>query len=285
MLLNVTTTAACKANCVYCPQDRFRSAMAERPSYLSRYEFADLLPQLADTRFDAISFGGFSEPFEDPDIVELLAMAAEHDGFGGVCIYSNGESMTPDVVAALRQVPLARVDISCHGFDAETYRRARPFLDADKVRDNVLFLLQNRSNIDELVISVTGPFGSAEALAELAALCERFDARFEHRTLHSRAGLLRIGRTPAPATPGAFRCAKFDFGKPTLVPGGDVALCCQDFGLESIIGNLHRESFGDMLANSPLRRHVLEVAAGREVDASLRCYQCAFCVPAAGAAA
>jgi hypothetical protein len=280
MLLNITAVSACKADCIYCPQAAFQAAMAGRPAYLSRQEFAELLPNLADTQFEGFSFGGFSEPFENPDIVELLRLAAAQSFAGPVSVYSNGEALTPDMVEALRDVPLARVDISCHGFDDDIYRRTRRFLDPRKVRDNVLFLLRNRENIGELVISVTGPFGSAAAKNELAELCRRFGARLEHRALHSRAGLLRIGRVAMPATPGAFRCAKFDFAKPVLVPGGDLSLCCQDFGLVDVIGNLHRQSFEDIMAHSPRRRHILDVAAGREQDPGLRCYQCQFCVPA-----
>jgi len=279
MLLNITATAACTADCIYCPQGPFRSAMGGKPAYLSKQEFAALLPNLADTQFEAFSFGGFSEPFENPDIIELLGLAAEQSFVGKVNVYSNGEALTPERVEALRHVALSHVDISCHGFDTDTYRRTRRNLDPGRVRDNILFLLQSRQNIAELVISVTGPFGSAESLDQLAALCERFGARLERRSLHSRAGLLRIGRLPARTRSGPFRCAKFDFAKPVLVPGGDLCLCCQDFALDYVIGNLHSRTFRDIMAHSPLRRHVLDVAGGREEDSTLRCYQCAFCVP------
>lgn len=280
MLLNITATSACTAGCVYCPQPQFQAAMAGRPAYLSRQEFAALLPRLAGTQFDGFSFGGFSEPFENPDIVALLRLAAAQPFVGSVSLYTNGEALTPDTVEELQDVRLARVDVSCHGFDAETYRRTRRGLDPAKVRDNVMHLLRHRRNIAELVISVTGPFGRESALEALAALCRQSGARLERRPLHSRAGLLRVGRR-APAPPGPFRCAKFDFRKPVLVPGGDLSLCCQDFSLDLVIGNLHRQTFDEIMTGSPLRRHILEVAAGHRADPDLRCYQCAFCVPAA----
>jgi hypothetical protein len=47
-----------------------------------------------------------------------------------------------------------------------------------------------------------------------------------------------------------------------------------------VIGNLHVQPFGEIMAGSPLRRHVLDVAAGRTSDPELACYQCVFCVPA-----
>jgi sulfatase maturation enzyme AslB (radical SAM superfamily) len=279
MHLNVTATSSCKANCVYCPQDQFRSAMHGRPLHLSRQEFSELLPSLAGTHFRVVSFGGFTEPFDNPEIVDLLTITSKQTFVDEVHIYSTGEGFTPRIVEKLQPVRLAYVEISCHGFDTETYRRTRPFVDVAKVRDNMLFLFQNRNNIDRLTVSVTGPFGSPAALAELEALCIKSGASFERRDLHSRAGLLRIGHEREVLKSGPFRCAKFDFGKPVLVPGGDLALCCQDFAMEYVIGNLHKQPFEEIMRDSPVRTRVLNAAAGLSEDPQLKCYRCIFCVP------
>jgi hypothetical protein len=280
MHLNITATSSCKAKCVYCPQDQYTSATDGRPRHLSSREFQELLPNLAGTRFEVVSFGGFTEPFENPEIVDLLKITGGQTFVHEIHIYTNAEALTPEVAGALRQVRFAYVDISCHGFEPDTYRRTRPFLDAARIRENVQFLLANRRNIDRLTISVTGPFGAPAELARLEALCAEYGAGFERRELHSRAGLLHIGRDWSPPKSGPFRCAKFDFGKPVLVPGGDLALCCQDFALEHVIGNLHRQTFEEIMRDSPVRKLVLETAAGIREDPSLNCYRCCFCVPA-----
>jgi hypothetical protein len=253
--------------------------MHGRPQHLSEQEFSELLPSLAGTHFTVVSFGGFTEPLDNPEIVDLLTITSQQRFVDEVHVYSNGEAFTPRIVEMLQKVRLAYVDISCHGLDSETYRRTRPFVDVAKVRDNLLFLFQNRCNIDRLTVSVTGPFGSPAALAELEALCIRSGACFERRELHSRAGLLRIGREKEVVKSGPFRCAKFDFGKPVLVPGGDLVLCCQDFALEYVIGNLHRHTFEEIMRDSPVRTRVLKVAAGLSEDPQLKCYRCVFCVP------
>jgi uncharacterized Fe-S cluster-containing radical SAM superfamily protein len=279
--LNVTTTSGCRGRCVYCPQDRYWDAMRERPRFLTAAEFEALVPMLAGTHFDVLSFGGFSEPFDNPEIVELLTLASELDFVDDVVVYSNGEAMTRETMRALEHVRLGTVDVSCHGFDPETYRRTRSFVDPAAVRTNLLHLLGHRENIENLVVSVSGPFGSDESLGELETLCASAGATLLRRDLHSRAGLLRIGRDERKS--GAFRCAKFDFEKPVLVPGGDVSLCCQDFALHAVIGNLHDRPFAELMAKSPVRTHVLEVAAGRRVDPGLACYDCVFCVPTSAA--
>jgi hypothetical protein len=283
--LNVTTTSGCRGKCVYCPQDRYQTAMSERPRYLTAGEFRSIVPMLEGTRFETMSFGGFSEPFDNPEIVELLTVAHELECVDELVVYSNGEAMTPATMRALAHVRFGTVDISCHGFDPETYRRTRSFIDPAAVRENVLFLLENRSNIANLTVSVSGPFGSKESLDELAELCTAAGATLFRRDLHSRAGLLRLGRSEGTSKRGAFRCAKFDFEKPVLVPGGDLSLCCQDFALQYVIGNLHHRPFAELMTESPLRTHVLEVAAGRRYDPELACYQCVFCVPTPAAPA
>ncbi|HEY1365849.1 MAG TPA: radical SAM/SPASM domain-containing protein [Gaiellaceae bacterium] len=280
MHLNVTTTSGCRGRCVYCPQDRYWGAMADRPRFLTAAELRALVPQLEGTRFATMSFGGFSEPFDNPEIVELLSLAHELEFVEKLVVYSNGEAMTPATMRSLAHVDFETVDVSCHGFDPETYRRTRSFIDPAAVRENVLYLLENRANIRNLTISVSGPFGSDESLAELDDLCAAAGATLFRRDLHSRAGLLRIGNGNGKPKSGAFRCAKFDFEKPVLVPGGDLSLCCQDFALRYVLGNLHERPFAELMASSPLRTHVLEVAAGRRDDPDLACYSCVFCVPA-----
>jgi hypothetical protein len=252
--------------------------MKGRPQNLTHAEFSALLPNLSDTHFTAFSFGGFSEPFDNPEIVSLLSLASEQPFVDELWVYTNGESLTPEIFSQLESIPLAIVDVSCHGFDAEVYRRTRSFIDPQRVRANLVHVLQHRENIARLTVSVTGPFGSESDFDQLQRLCETYGARFERRSLHSRAGLLQIGQIRS-KQPGPFRCAKFDFEKPVLLPGGDLSLCCQDFGLEQIIGNLHRQTFDEIMSTSPVRQHVLNVARGVEDDPNLRCYECLFCVP------
>jgi uncharacterized Fe-S cluster-containing radical SAM superfamily protein len=289
--LNVTTTSGCKGRCAYCPEDRFKAAMADRPRYLSASELCELLPNLAGTHFEVVSFGGFSEPFDNPEIVELVTLVSEQEFVDEIAVYSNGEAMTPATMRRLAGVRFGTVDISCHGFEIDTYRRTRSFIDPRAVRSNVMFLLENHANIDKLTISVSGPYGSEQSLAELEALCDTFGATLLRRDLHTRAGLLRIGRdrndrsddggarNSRRSRSGPFRCAKFDFEKPVLIPGGDISLCCQDFALRYVVGNLHEETFAGIMSGSSLRRHVLDVANGRTDDPGLACYECVFCVP------
>src|SRR5262245_18048401 len=176
MLLNITTTAGCRGKCVYCPQNRFQAAMRERPAFLTAAELALLTGLLHDTRFRAISFDGFSEPFDNPEIIDLYAIASEQEHDEENQVYTNGEAATPQVIRQLARFRFGRFDISCHGFDPDVYRRTRPFIDSRRVRDNVLFILENHANIERLVISVTGPFAKPCELDELAGLCAKHDA-------------------------------------------------------------------------------------------------------------
>jgi uncharacterized Fe-S cluster-containing radical SAM superfamily protein len=277
MHLNITTTSGCQGACVYCPQDLFKAAMRGRPEFLTAKEFTALLPHLGDSHFEVFSFGGFSEPFDNPEIVSLFELAQAQEFVEKIWVHTNGDAVTPKTVQRMASVRFDYFDISCHGLDPEAYRKTRPFVDGGRVRDNLLYLLGHRDNIRDLTVSVSGPFTPEDQLRGLASICRQHGANLDVRRLHSRAGLLSIGQRARPAS-GPFRCAKFDFKKPVLLPGGDLTLCCQDFGLTTILGNLHRQTFAEILDQSPLRRHVLAVAAGVTEDSRLPCYRCEFCI-------
>jgi hypothetical protein len=284
MYLNITTTAGCRGSCVYCPQSEYQGAMAGvRPTALTAAEFAGLMPRLSGTHFKAFSFGGFSEPFDNSEIVALFEISQAQSFVDAIWVYTTGEAVGPDMLSRLRSIRFDYVDVSCHGSGAGAHRKARPFVDEDRVMENVYHLLDHRDNIRELTISVSGPFMPEAQRAELRAACHRKGARLDVRDLHDRAGLLKIGRRK-PIAPQPFRCGKHDFQKPVLLPGGDLSLCCQDFALRHILGNLHANTFEEIMEQSPLRRHVLSVASGAVSDENLACYRCIFCLPASAPA-
>ncbi|QEH32412.1 Radical SAM superfamily protein [Aquisphaera giovannonii] len=278
MYLNITTTAGCRGRCVFCPQDRFWAAMAGRPALLTPEELTALLPNLRGTRFRAFAFGGFSEPFDNPEILELFEITAAQDFVDATWVHTTGEALDPEMVARISRIRFDVFDVSCQGSGPGPHAKARPFIDEDRVMGNVHHLLRNRENIRQLTISVSGPFMPEAQVEDLRRACERHGAHLDRRDLHDRAGLLKVGRRRT-AVGGPFRCGKHDFRKPVLLPGGDLSLCCQDFALEHIIGNLHAMTFARILEESPLRRRVLSVADGVATDDGLSCYRCEFCIP------
>ena len=88
-------------------------------------------------------------------------------------------------------------------------------------------------------------------------LLERHGRDAVQWAVHSRAGHLQ---TPPPRSlvGGAVRCGQGRDQKNVLLPDGSVALCCMDWGLEHVLGNLLDQEYDELFTSAPY----LELKAG-----------------------
>ena len=59
-----------------------------------------------------------------------------------------------------------------------------------------------------------------------------------------------------------------------LLPDGSLALCCNDFGLANIIGNLEKQSYDEIMLGEKMRS--IKRAMHIDLDADLICRKCMF---------
>ena len=97
---------------------------------------------------------------------------------------------------------------------------------------------------------------------------------------HSRAGSLgqkqieKTGATPAPHNTFSLLCASTPYYDHNVVlPNGDVALCCMDYALKHIIGNLLKTDYWSLFV-SPEMGHVRIENQKKEFSKCSICKQC-----------
>jgi radical SAM protein with 4Fe4S-binding SPASM domain len=90
--------------------------------------------------------------------------------------------------------------------------------------------------------------------------------------VHSRAGNVDAN-VIAPRSPhtGAIRCAKERTNKNVLLPNGDVVLCCMDYGLRHILGNLIDSDYASLYQSREYRRVISSFASS---DCDSLCRRC-----------
>lgn len=104
---------------------------------------------------------------------------------------------------------------------------------------------------------------------------------FWNQSIHSRAGNLD-GVAPRERLSGHIACGDWDgqcksaLNRNILLPNGDVALCCMDFGLKHIIGNLLTDEYTDLFRSDEYNK----VVAGMYVDSmDSMCRICDYAIP------
>ena len=222
--LEITTHIGCPMNCMDCPQKLLLSKYKGRKNMrLEDYKKAiDKVPE--GTRID---FSGMCEPFANKDCADMILYAAEK-GFP-LALYTTLQGSTREDYEKLKDVRFEVVTIHLPDKDGRS---------TFKITDDYFRLLDlwnchNYSchgNIDNRVF----PF-----------LKERNLITF----MHDRAGSVecRPHITIDPRRPLTCITSVKAMDHNVLLPNGDVLMCCMDYGMTGLFGNLFKQSYEEVI--------------------------------------
>ena len=245
-VLEITPLAGCKVNCKFCPQELFLKNYFSK-SGKKEMNFAEFKRCLDKTPKElVVDFSGFVEPFLAQDAVQMILYCAEQGR--QVRLFTTLRGLTFAKFKEIEDVPFSMVVL--HLPDKYGFANI-------PVTDEYLKLL-------EVVTSKVKPGGrrfvdTANCQAEPD---ERAAAVLQGRvpiswSLIDRAGNLQneglaSGKVLAGEACFCRRAGRLDHN--VLLPNGDVVLCCMDFGMRHILGNLLRDDYDDILSSAEMKK-------------------------------
>jgi hypothetical protein len=239
--LDITTVCGCPNDCYYCPQDAFKAAYHGKPR-LSLEDFNTVISALPKDLL--ISFSGFSEPFLNSDCMNMIESTVSH-GLK-VSINTTFIGMHEDDVRRLSKLPISY--FCAHLPD----NKGNAKIQVTEEYKDVLVLALQSLRIDSFSV-MNDNFASVD---------------------NERAGLLK--HAPRRNVRGMFNCGLLEYPHLVLLPNCDVALCCQDFGLRHVLGNLLTSSYDEILSSPAFR----SIRANRHrMSGDILCRRCAVATP------
>tara|TARA_B100001750_G_C15519168_1_gene609945 strand:+ start:91 stop:1149 length:1059 start_codon:yes stop_codon:yes gene_type:complete len=233
--MEINTMIGCRVDCDFCPQTLLMNeyssqANVENLSYgnpvlMSFENFKTCLDKIPKKM--EVSFGGFSEPFLNPECSKMIIYAYENEH--SVSVFTTLVGMTLEDVKQLENIQFD--EFLVHLPDDPMYAKIA-------VNKNYIEVLKKllSSNIKNIKGMAMGPLHSK--------IKEVLDTEIEEDVMISRAGNLdNVKPTAKKFGPVTCNLAskqsledKLDYN--VLLPNGDVSLCCMDYGLQNILGNL-----------------------------------------------
>lgn len=259
--LEITTIAGCKISCSYCPQALF--ALEHKKVSNDRFMSLETFKQsLSSVPTDVdIHFSGYSEPFLNPNCIEMIRFA--YDKGHRISIYTTVEGLEAEHVRELEQMEFKKFNV--HLPDDGLHMRVK----IDEHYLEVMKLLMNSSIPDILYIDYFGVHPKILSLMD--------DLETVNRKLTSRAGNVSTDQTGTPPDiKGALRCRVNREKKNVLLPNGDVSLCCVDYGKRHSIGNLLTDDYNQLHQNAAFKE-ILSRMKGKKGD--LLCRSCEWAEP------
>ena len=233
--LEITTISKCSINCSYCPQQIFQEHYNDI-NMLSLEEFKTALYKVPKNV--AIHFSGFAEPFLNPQCLDMIEHA--HTKGHKIVIFSTLVGLKSENVDRLKQ---CNPEVILHL--------------PDKLGNTKIPVTENYKNTLDTVLkklNVTGYY----------IMDENFIS-------NERAG--QCNDSPKRHVRGWFFCEKLLSGQFVMLPNCAVVLCCMDYGLKHLVGNLLKQSWQEIVNSEEYQK----VRANRfKLDGNVLCRSCVW---------
>jgi radical SAM protein with 4Fe4S-binding SPASM domain len=268
-VMELTTMIGCPVMCTFCPQDNLRTNYGDDTKYMQPVDLLAVLVKLPkNTRID---FSGMSEPWANPACTTMLEMVL-YMGFK-VAIYTTLYGMTdPESVrTVLEQHPDQVEVIMLHLPDAngnmkgwknsDEWQKAAAVITNTKVPCGIGAMTMDKNGVvhpdlQPMVGQLAGWVGHTRADS------------LDTKQVEGQA----LSITPHNTFP--LTCASTPFyDRNVLLPNGDVVLCCMDYNLKHVIGNLLEQTYEEMMQGKPLQ----DLIKMNEADGFNKCSICKSC--------
>ena len=249
--LEITTHIGCPIDCLDCPQTLLRSKYTgKRDLDLGDYKrVIDKVP--AGTRID---FSGMCEPFTNKHCTDMILYAAEK-GFP-LALYTTLQGATMDDYERLKGVQYEVVTIHLPDMDGRSYFN---------ITDEYLEVLSKwdchnyscHGRIDNRVL----PYLKQRNLITY---------------MHDRAGNVECRPHKTIGAECRLTCmtSQRAMDHNVLLPDGTVIMCCMDYGMTGVFGNLFTQSYDDVINSEAAKAMRATLDKGESI-----CRHCANAIP------
>ena len=267
-VMEIVPKIGCIVNCRFCPQKVFVSRYYEndknRKTYMSFDDYKRYLDLMPNNMI--IDWSGFVEPFLNSESIEMMEYTSKTHHKQALFTTLVGVSI--EQIKRLVNIPFDWVVLHVAdkygyaGIDvSEEYLEKIDYLLDAKKKDGSPFI--NGANCqfdpDERVTEITrGKLKIASELQDRAGNLDHSDSRLVTKY-----------------TNGEIRCERSSvLNHNVLLADGTVVLCCNDFGMECVLGNLNKQSYEQIISSETLIEVKRKMITGKPVICRKCMYAC-----------
>lgn len=266
--LEITPAIGCSVNCKYCPQEVFLKEYFrednKRKKYMTLDDFKICIDKLPKNAL--IEWAGFVEPFLNNESIDMMQYAFEQ-GYE-MTLYTTLIGLTKKKLMKIISMPFKQVVL--HVADKDGYANI-------PVTDEYLELLEIIINAKKKDGTPFVDNANCQSEPHPKVLEKTKDKIRIYGEMSDRAGNLenKDNKLRGGEKCGRIYCERaVNLNHNVLLPDGTVVLCCNDFGMKHVLGNLLKEDYDSIISSEQMRL----VKRGMNLDESLSilCRKCMF---------
>ncbi|HTS18824.1 MAG TPA: SPASM domain-containing protein [Verrucomicrobiae bacterium] len=280
-MLEITTVIGCPIACKACPQDKLMSRYTSSPAAkrLSLDDFRHILSSVPTNV--RISFAGMAEPWLNPHCTDMVLHAVERGH--PVAIFTTLVGMKIEDFERIKHI--AFEEFVVHVADSQNNARIPVTENAFRVLEAVVrtycsngrpawFSVQSHGAPHPRVLELIRAAGYPRDFHLEAQLIDRAG-----NLSNKEVSALNVPQTEFVYGPIECRRCGTDTNHNVLLPDGRVLLCCMDYGMRHVLGNLLTDGYSE-IQNGRAASAIRE--AWRSHDADLLCRHCCDARPRLG---
>lgn len=272
--IEVTTNIGCKIQCEACPQhlliknykkkiENISVPNAIKNAQMMRLDdFKNFLKSVPEKV--RIDFSGYSEPFLNPDCIEMIdhANAKGHQ----ISLFTTLVGLDQSGIDKLNFINFHWV---CHHIPEKEKTTKVPH---DEDHFNLFKYSLDKLNSKKITFSCHGtPLDNYYNEIKQRGFRLFFGDLYDRAGNISRVGSVDLQKYNKPGRKSCRACGN-GLNQNVLLPDGKVTLCCQDYGMKHVVGHLGKSSYKEFLNSNELNNIKKRMKNGG--DADLLCNTC-----------
>ncbi len=267
--IEITTRIGCRINCRYCPQSALLSkyfcGKNDREIIMSFDVFKECMKNVPQEA--VILFSGMTEPLHNSYCIDMIDYALNKGH--KVDLYSTFSEVSMDDVKTISNLPLEFVGL--HVADKRKYAN---IINDEEYYQKIEFLINAKKKDGTPFVSVCN--SQTEPDDRVVDLCE---GKYEIlTTMLDRAGNLQDESLYSKKTlHGKISCSLCgeQLNHNVLLPDGTLLLCCMDYGMEHILGNLRYQKYEQIMLGKAMQQIKAGLSGDEKVNILCRKCSCA----------
>jgi hypothetical protein len=267
--IEIATNIGCKVQCKFCPQDismlnyatknKLEQIKFGNPVIMSYSTFVKIIETVPKNVL--IRFSGFSEPFLNPECAKMMKYASDN-GYE-IQLFSTLVGMNSNDVEILEKINLQKFVI--HLADNEKYAKI------SQTQHNKILKQIISSSIDNVF------FMSMGTISDETKNIIGMDVK--PSVMVDWAGHIEFGekteRISGPIVCSMSTSRKNEGIPPIILPNGNALLCCKDWSMEYVLGNLINCKYDDLF-DSKVYKEIVKKMSSENDD--ILCRNCEYAV-------
>ncbi len=249
-IYQIETTNTCNIRCIMCPWP----GMARKKGHMNFDLFQNIIHQAKGNRNRLIILHHFGEPLLHPEIVRFINYAEK---FMDTLISTNAVNLTKEKAKEILRSELSYITISINGVDEHTYFEVTQKKYFDKVVSNVISFLQLRQQYGNTKLQVNLQMikmnNTRQQIDDFTEFWKNQGAEQIHiKNFDTWAGQIEPMKKLArpddhfrSSNDRRYPC-KYLWDNIVILWDGRVVPCCRDYDGKEILGDLNKQSLGEV---------------------------------------